>query len=91
MLLCDRDYNSLAGAKEIANREADSIETCIDRCAEVDDCIGAGWGYYDGKSVCWLKSRLGKPGWTPGWYMAVREDAVLHDGTEGNLTGDTET
>ncbi|KAK3504744.1 hypothetical protein B0T13DRAFT_454099 [Neurospora crassa] len=91
LLLCDRDYNSLAGAEEITHRESDSIETCIDRCAEVDNCIGAGWGNYNGKQTCWLKSRLGHPGWTPGWYMAVREDAVLHDGTEGGLTGDTET
>lgn len=91
LLLCDRDYNSLAGAKEIANREADSMETCIDRCAEAEGCVGAGWGNYEGKSICWLKSRLGKPGWTPGWYMAVREDAVLHDGTEGPLAGDTES
>ncbi|KAK3340682.1 hypothetical protein B0H65DRAFT_267437 [Neurospora tetraspora] len=91
LLLCGRDYNALAGADDITNREADSIETCIDRCAEVDNCVGAGWGYYDGKQICWLKSRLGKPGWTPGWYMAVREDAVLHDGSEGGLSGDTET
>lgn len=91
LLLCDRDYNSWAGAREITNREADSIETCIERCAVVEGCVGAGWGNYDGKQVCWLKSRLGNPGWTPGWYMAVREDAVLHDGSEGGLSGDTES
>ncbi|KAK1774541.1 hypothetical protein QBC45DRAFT_35509 [Copromyces sp. CBS 386.78] len=90
LLICGRDYSSLAGAEEITNREADSIETCIDRCAEVDNCIGAGWGNYEGKQICWLKSRLGNPGWTPDWYMAVREDAVLHDGSEGGLSGDTE-
>ena len=91
LLICGRDYSSLAGAEEITNRQADSIETCIDRCAEVDNCIGAGWGNYEGKQICWLKSRLGNPGWTPDWYMAVREDAVLHDGSEGGLGGDTES
>lgn len=58
---CSVDYNSNAdpGNKDLKHMEADTVDSCIDSCASDSDCVGAGWGLYQGSNVCWLKSQLG--------------------------------
>lgn len=67
---CDVDYNSSAGAVELACQPADSINACIDACAADDECTAAGWGNYFGVRTCFMKGRLGAPNVVAGWYFA---------------------
>jgi hypothetical protein len=72
LLLCGRDYSSFDGAVDIMSSvPIDTMSSCIEQCASHNDCIGAGWGNYNGENLCWLKSALGKPNWSYNWYFAI--------------------
>ncbi len=72
MLLCGRDYNSNAGATDMTHKAVSTAGECIQTCANNTGCVGAGWGSYLGVETCWLKSALGEPNPSTGWYFAVR-------------------
>jgi PAN domain len=70
-ILCDVDYNSNAGADDIANVNADNMNECIDTCATHSDCLYVGWGSKYGANKCYMKTAIGKPNSSPGWYFAI--------------------
>ncbi|KAK3938484.1 hypothetical protein QBC46DRAFT_265247 [Diplogelasinospora grovesii] len=74
VLLCGRDYNSGSGSVDLYNQPTNTVGDCMDLCAEQQGCVGAGWGSYQGQYVCWLKSKLATPNWTPGWYFFIEDD-----------------
>lgn len=74
LLLCGRDYATWDGAVDLFNQPMDSMSDCIDECARQQGCVGAGWGNYNNKQVCWLKSKLGDPGFPTTWFFAVEDD-----------------
>ncbi|KLU89348.1 hypothetical protein MAPG_08320 [Magnaporthiopsis poae ATCC 64411] len=77
LLLCDRDYGGSPGdAVELNNTPTYTFADCIDRCAANAACKAAGWGLYQGKLVCWLKSDIMKPHSAAGWYFAVGEEIL---------------
>ncbi|KAI1452062.1 hypothetical protein F4805DRAFT_56263 [Annulohypoxylon moriforme] len=67
---CGRDYSSQSGARDIKHMQKSTMATCIDACGNDDDCVGVGWGLYQGSYQCWLKSKLGEPNWSSSWYFA---------------------
>lgn len=71
LVLCGRDYNSNEGSRDLMSRDAETMGDCIDYCAGMGGCVGAGWGYSQGRYVCWLKSRLGEGRGAGGWCFAV--------------------
>lgn len=71
LVLCGRDYNSNEGSHDLLSRDAETMGECIDDCAGTGGCVGAGWGYSQGRYVCWLKSRLGEGRGAGGWCFAV--------------------
>ncbi|KAK1756150.1 hypothetical protein QBC47DRAFT_181231 [Echria macrotheca] len=75
-LLCGRDYNSGAGTLDLYNQPTDTMAECIDTCAGEPACVGAGWGSYLGKNVCWLKSYLATPQDSPIWYFAALDNVT---------------
>ncbi|KAI2612688.1 uncharacterized protein GGS25DRAFT_518372 [Hypoxylon fragiforme] len=71
---CGRDYNADAGARDISHAPASTMAQCINACGDRDDCVGVGWGNYQGTYQCWMKSRLGEPNWSRQWYFAQLQD-----------------
>ncbi|RYP63669.1 hypothetical protein DL771_009157 [Monosporascus sp. 5C6A] len=68
---CGRDYNSEDGARDITSRrDIETMAECIDLCGSRAGCVGVGYGDVDGAWTCWLKSQLGQPNWSDGWYAA---------------------
>ncbi|KAI0006897.1 hypothetical protein F4779DRAFT_543419 [Xylariaceae sp. FL0662B] len=67
---CGRDYNSNNGARDIRHMAAGTMAECINSCGRWAGCIGVGYGYYEQKYECWLKSELGEPNWSSQWYFA---------------------
>ncbi|OTA88994.1 hypothetical protein M434DRAFT_34616 [Hypoxylon sp. CO27-5] len=67
---CGRDYSSANGGRDISHMHTSTMAQCIDACGERGDCVGVGWGYYQGSFQCWMKSRLGEPNWSSQWYFA---------------------
>ena len=47
------------------------MAACIEACAQQSDCVGAGWGNYQGSLTCWLKSYLGRSQGSGQWYFAA--------------------
>lgn len=76
LVLCGRDYNSNEGSHDLLSRDAETMGECIDYCAGTGGCVGAGWGYSQGRYVCWLKSRLGEGRGAGGWCFAVLDGGV---------------
>lgn len=77
LLLCDRDYGgSPSDAVELENTLTYTFAECIDRCAANAACKAAGWGMYQGKLICWLKSDIMKAHASEGWYFAVGEEIL---------------
>ncbi|KAK3357605.1 hypothetical protein B0T25DRAFT_164316 [Lasiosphaeria hispida] len=74
VLLCGRDYNSGAGTVDMYNQNSSSMNDCIDACAGALGCVGAGWGNYNGRYVCWLKSLLATPQGSAAWYFAALDN-----------------
>jgi len=50
---------------------------CINTCAEQEGCVGAGWGDYNGRDVCWLKSKLATAQKSSAWYFAALDGEVV--------------
>lgn len=73
LLLCGRDYHSGQGAIDLYNIETTTMGECINRCADEEACVGAGWGEYKGRRICWLKSKLGVTQRSDLWYFAVSD------------------
>ncbi|KAL7627208.1 hypothetical protein AAE478_003984 [Parahypoxylon ruwenzoriense] len=71
---CGRDYNSANGARDIGHMSKPTMAQCIDECGRHDDCVGVGYGYYQGSFECWMKSELGEPNWSSQWYFAQLQD-----------------
>ncbi|KAK0621463.1 hypothetical protein B0T17DRAFT_508810 [Bombardia bombarda] len=71
VMLCGRDYNSGGGTVDLYNLEAATMSDCIDLCADDAECVGAGWGLYQGNYICWLKSFLAAPQVSAEWLFAV--------------------
>lgn len=76
VLLCGRDYNAAGGSVDLANQNATSMAECIGICAGNDTCTAAGWGFYNGADVCWLKSSIDTPNDSSSWYFAVEESGA---------------
>ncbi|KAH8889272.1 hypothetical protein GQ53DRAFT_748351 [Thozetella sp. PMI_491] len=74
LLLCGRDYAGAGGAVDISNQEADTMGACIEACAEVEECVGAGWGSYNNEPTCFLKSSVGEPNWSESWVFAIEDE-----------------
>lgn len=79
-VLCGFDYNSAGGARDITHMHQSTMAQCIDACGERADCVGVGWGYYQGSYQCWLKSKLGDPNPSSQWYFAQLQDMDVDDG-----------
>ncbi|KAK1831764.1 hypothetical protein QBC39DRAFT_371702 [Podospora conica] len=73
LVFCGRDYHSSAGAHDLLSKDAETMAQCIDYCAGVKECVGAGWGYQQGRYVCWLKSRLGEARVAGAWCFGVED------------------
>lgn len=73
LLLCGRDYSSFDGAVDLYNVAMDDMSDCIDECARQAGCIAAGYGSNGNRNTCWLKSKLGDPNYSPGWYFAIED------------------
>ncbi|KAI2465331.1 hypothetical protein F4781DRAFT_34946 [Annulohypoxylon bovei var. microspora] len=71
---CGRDYNSANGARDISHMQESTMASCINACGNRDDCVGVGWGYYQGTYECWMKSKLGEPNSSSSWYFAQLQD-----------------
>ncbi|KAI0841468.1 hypothetical protein F5Y06DRAFT_293169 [Hypoxylon sp. FL0890] len=71
---CGRDYSSANGGRDISHMHTSTMAQCIDECGERGDCVGVGWGYYQGSFQCWMKSKLGEPNWSSQWYFAQLQD-----------------
>ncbi|KAI1213316.1 uncharacterized protein F4807DRAFT_258771 [Annulohypoxylon truncatum] len=71
---CGRDYSSQNGARDIKHMHQSTMASCIDVCGNREDCVGVGWGYYQGSFECWMKSKLGEPNWSSSWYFAQLQD-----------------
>ncbi|RYO75031.1 hypothetical protein DL764_010603 [Monosporascus ibericus] len=68
---CGRDYGSEDGARDMATRrDVATMAECVDLCGSRAGCVGVGYGDVDGAWTCWLKSQLGQPNWSDGWYAA---------------------
>ncbi|RYP47377.1 hypothetical protein DL768_006545 [Monosporascus sp. mg162] len=68
---CGRDYSSEDGARDMATRrDVATMAECVDLCGSRAGCVGVGYGDFDGAWTCWLKSQLGQPNWSDGWYAA---------------------
>ncbi|KAI1144412.1 hypothetical protein F5Y05DRAFT_26428 [Hypoxylon sp. FL0543] len=67
---CGRDYSSANGGHDISHMHTSTMAQCIDECGKRGDCVGVGWGYYQGSFQCWMKSKLGTPNWSSQWYFA---------------------
>ncbi|KAI1413558.1 hypothetical protein F5Y13DRAFT_188990 [Hypoxylon sp. FL1857] len=67
---CGRDYSSANGGRDISHMHTSTMAQCIDVCGQRGDCVGVGWGYYQGSYQCWMKSKLGEPNWSSEWYFA---------------------
>lgn len=77
LLLCDRDYSgSTNNAVDLFNTVTYTFADCIDKCAGNVACKAVGWGTYNGRPTCWLKSDILKPHPAPGWYFAVGEEIL---------------
>ncbi|KAL8370366.1 hypothetical protein RB595_000646 [Gaeumannomyces hyphopodioides] len=77
LLLCDRDYSgSTDNAVDLFNTVTYTFSECIDKCAANAACKAVGWGTYNGKPTCWLKSEISKPHPAAGWYFAVGEEIL---------------
>ncbi|KAI1465596.1 uncharacterized protein F4812DRAFT_103735 [Daldinia caldariorum] len=76
LVVCNVDYNSNyagSGTTDIGNEETSSVEDCIDTCAGNSTCVGAGWGNYEGRYICWMKGKLGSSQGAPNWLFAIRQ------------------
>ncbi|ROW12379.1 hypothetical protein VMCG_00092 [Cytospora schulzeri] len=73
LVLCGRDYNSWGGAQDMVSVNTTTFEGCLEECSGQEDCVAVGWGNYYGTNTCWLKSAIGEPNWSEGWYSAVAE------------------
>ncbi|KAK7924215.1 hypothetical protein PG985_006269 [Apiospora marii] len=70
---CNLDYNSGGGTQDMGSFQTATFEDCLNGCAANDACVGAGWGNYQGNTVCWLKSHLGSSQTAPNWFFGVRQ------------------
>ncbi|KAI1799582.1 hypothetical protein F4811DRAFT_557659 [Daldinia bambusicola] len=76
LVVCNVDYNSKdagGGTIDTGNEEKASMEDCIDMCAATADCVGAGWGNYQGHYICWMKGKLGRSHDAQDWLFAIRQ------------------
>lgn len=72
---CGHDYSSNDGAKDITQRKGvDTMAECLDLCGARAECVGVGYGDFEGTWTCWLKSQLGQPNNSPQWYAARLQD-----------------
>ncbi|KAL8359737.1 hypothetical protein RB598_008219 [Gaeumannomyces tritici] len=77
LLLCDRDYSSASSnAVDLFSKVTYSFAECIDTCAANAACKAVGWGTFNGKPTCWLKSEIVNPHPAAGWYFAVGEEVL---------------
>ncbi|RYP24402.1 hypothetical protein DL767_008610 [Monosporascus sp. MG133] len=68
---CGRDYRSEEGAHDMGTRrDLATMAECVDLCGSRAGCVGVGYGDFNGTWTCWLKSQLGQPNWSDGWYTA---------------------
>jgi hypothetical protein len=80
LLLCGIDYSGQAEATDVKHVRTASMTDCMDQCAAMDECEGAGWGVMDGDQGnlhdCWMKKDLGKShkAATSTWNFAVLQD-----------------
>ncbi|KAI2613501.1 uncharacterized protein GGS25DRAFT_1849 [Hypoxylon fragiforme] len=75
LVLCNVDYNGNTDSRttDIANEGTSSIEDCINACAGMSNCKGAGWGNMDGQHTCWMKGGLGSSQSAPNWFFVIRQ------------------
>lgn len=73
VVLCNLDYNSGGGSKDIGSVVTSSVQECADACAANGSCAGAGWGDYYGTTYCWLKSQLGTSQSASNWFFVVKQ------------------
>ncbi|KAI1134084.1 hypothetical protein F5Y05DRAFT_248023 [Hypoxylon sp. FL0543] len=76
LVLCDLDYNGNAvgsGTTDIGNKQASTVEDCIDICSNDSSCVGAGWGNYNGNDICWMKGSLGSSQSAQNWFFVIRQ------------------
>lgn len=72
-MLCGRDYSSTGGAFDLSTlSNMTTFEGCMAACGAADGCVAVGWGNYYDVPTCWLKSAVGEPNWSLGWYAAVK-------------------
>ncbi|CAJ2510245.1 Uu.00g061450.m01.CDS01 [Anthostomella pinea] len=72
---CGQDYNSAGGAVDLAHMIKATLAECIDACSGRQDCVGVGYGSYEGELTCWMKSQLGTPNTsTDDWAFAQLQD-----------------
>ncbi|PSR94388.1 hypothetical protein BD289DRAFT_480540 [Coniella lustricola] len=74
LVLCGRDYNSDGGTADLTQFNLTTFESCLSQCGTYDGCTAVGWGNYQGTYTCWLKSNIGTPNQSPGWYSAIEYD-----------------
>ncbi|KAK6218103.1 hypothetical protein LQW54_002852 [Pestalotiopsis sp. IQ-011] len=56
---CGIDYSGSGGADDVSSEKAETMTACMNACAKVDNCEGAGWGWPDGNgAMCYLKTNL---------------------------------
>jgi hypothetical protein len=70
---CGIDYSGSGEADDLNSTKAASMTVCMDACAKLDGCQGAGWGYIDGSgNMCYMKTNLTKShNATSSWEFAV--------------------
>lgn len=73
-MLCGRDYSSSGGAVDLSSMNMTTFAGCVAECGLTEGCVAVGWGTYYDVPTCWLKSTVGTPNWSAGWYSAVEDD-----------------
>lgn len=73
---CGLDYGSDEGATDLKTSQTKTMAACMDDCAGLRDCEGAGWGSFpddkDGLHNCYMKGNLTKGhSADAGWTFAV--------------------
>ncbi|KAI1496840.1 hypothetical protein F5X99DRAFT_50227 [Biscogniauxia marginata] len=73
-ILCSIDYNSQSGTVDDIHETTNTVEDCISACDARNSCVGAGWGNFQGDTICWMKSSLGTPQEASSdWVFAIKQ------------------
>lgn len=79
LVRCDVTYNSSdmggsSATNDTRRKDTESVEECIDVCAQDSDCAGASWGKSEGKFTCWMKKSLEESTGKLDWFSVIKQE-----------------